>query len=175
LHNNCGIAHRDIKPENFLFEKKGDDCLDIKMIDFGLSKVLNNQVKVDPNDKNSKRNRMIEMGTMSSKAGTPAYVSPEVIAGNYNLDCDMWAAGCVLYVMIAGYPPFYGSNEIELASNIQKGIISFDGDVWKNSSRDVVNLINKLINKPSKRLSAEEALNHKWFKKIHKGEEVKEV
>jgi|TARA_B110001450_G_C17593250_1_gene469782 calcium-dependent protein kinase len=175
LHNNCGIAHRDIKPENFLFEKKGDDCLDIKMIDFGLSKVLNNQVKVDPNDKNSKRNRMIEMGTMSSKAGTPAYVSPEVIAGNYNLDCDMWAAGCVLYVMIAGYPPFYGSNEIELASNIQKGIISFDGDEWKNSSRDVVNLINKLINKPSKRLSAEEALNHKWFKKIHKGEEVKEV
>jgi calcium-dependent protein kinase len=175
LHNNCGIAHRDIKPENFLFEKKGDDCLDIKMIDFGLSKVLNNQVKVDPNDKNSKRNRMIEMGTMSSKAGTPAYVSPEVIAGNYNLDCDMWAAGCVLYVMIAGYPPFYGSNEIELASNIQKGIISFEGDEWKNSSRDVVNLINKLINKPSKRLSAEEALNHKWFKKIHKGEEVKEV
>ena len=145
------------------------------MIDFGLSKVLNNQVKVDPNDKNSKRNRMIEMGTMSSKAGTPAYVSPEVIAGNYNLDCDMWAAGCVLYVMIADYPPFYGSNEIELASNIQKGIISFDGDEWKNSSRDVVNLINKLINKPSKRLSAEEALNHKWFKKIHKGEEVKEV
>jgi calcium-dependent protein kinase len=175
LHNNCGIAHRDIKPENFLFEKKGDDCLDIKMIDFGLSKVLNNQVKIDPNDKDSKRNRMIEMGTMSSKAGTPAYVSPEVIAGNYNLDCDMWAAGCVLYVMIAGYPPFYGSNEIELASNIQKGIISFEGDEWKNSSRDVVNLINKLINKPSKRLSAEEALNHKWFKKIHKGEEVKEV
>ena len=88
------------------------------MIDFGLSKVLNNMIKVDPDDRNSKRNRMIEMGTMSSKAGTPAYVSPEVIAGNYNLDCDMWAAGCVLYVMVAGYPPFYGSNEIELASNI---------------------------------------------------------
>lgn len=41
LHSNCGIAHRDIKPENFLFERKGNDCLDIKMIDFGLSKVLN--------------------------------------------------------------------------------------------------------------------------------------
>jgi calcium-dependent protein kinase len=40
LHN-IGIAHRDIKPENFLFENKDDNCLEIKMIDFGLSKVLN--------------------------------------------------------------------------------------------------------------------------------------
>jgi len=46
LHG-VGIAHRDIKPENFLFDKKGDDCLDIKMIDFGLSKVLNTQLAVD--------------------------------------------------------------------------------------------------------------------------------
>lgn len=118
---------------------------------------------------------MIEMGTMSSKAGTPAYVSPEVLQGHYNLDCDMWAAGCVLYVMIAGYPPFYGSNEIELASNIMKGNIEFDGEAWRNVSRDAINLINKLINKPSKRLSAEEALKHKWFKKIFKGDEQKEV
>ena len=100
------------------------------MIDFGLSKVLNNQIPIDVNDKNSKRNRMIEMGTMCSKAGTPAYVSPEVIAGHYNVDCDMWAAGCVLYVMLAGYPPFYGANEIELKSNIVKGYIDFDGDEW---------------------------------------------
>lgn len=110
---------------------------------------------------------------MCSKAGTPAYVSPEVINGNYNLDCDMWAAGCVLYVMIAGYPPFYGANEIELKSNILKGYIEFDGDEWKHVSRDAINLINKLINKPQKRLTAEEALKHKWFKNQLK-DEVKE-
>ena len=104
------------------------------------------------------------MGTMCSKAGTPAYSSPEVMKGDYNLDCDMWAAGCVLYCMLAGYPPFYGANEIELKSNILKGFIEFDGDEWKNVSRDAVNLINKLITKPQKRLSAEDALKHKWFK-----------
>lgn len=103
---------------------------------------------MDPDDKESKRRRMIEMGTMCSKAGTPAYVSPEVIAGNYNFDCDMWAAGCVLYCLVGGYPPFYGANEIELKSNIMKGYIEFDGDEWKKVSRDAINLINKLINKP---------------------------
>jgi calcium-dependent protein kinase len=101
---------------------------------------------------------MIEMGTMSSGAGTPAYASPEVILGKYNIDCDLWAAGCVLYVMLAGYPPFYGDNEIELKQNILKGQIEFDGEEWQSVSRDAINLINKLINKPQKRLTAEEAL-----------------
>ena len=73
---------------------------------------------------------MIEMGTMSNKAGTPAYCSPEVLLGKYNIDCDMWAAGCVLYVMLAGYQPFNGANEIELKSNILNGYIEFDGDEW---------------------------------------------
>jgi len=117
---------------------------------------------------------MIEMGTMCCKAGTPAYVSPEVINGDYNIDCDMSAAGCVLYVMLAGYPPFYGANEIELKSNIMKGYIEFDGDEWKNVSRDAINLINKLINKPQKRLTADEALKHKWFKKQSKNKDSDE-
>lgn len=98
-----GIAHRDIKPENFLFETKAKDS-DLKIIDFGLSKILTKD------EKGGKKS----LERMDTKAGTPSYVSPEVLAGNYGIDCDMWSAGCVLYILLCGYPPFYGDDDYEL-------------------------------------------------------------
>ena len=99
-----GIAHRDIKPENFLFETKAKDS-DIKIIDFGLSKIL-----ASKEEGKGKKN----LERMDTKAGTPSYVSPEVLAGNYGIECDMWSAGCVLYILLCGYPPFYGDDDYEL-------------------------------------------------------------
>ena len=98
-----GIAHRDLKPENFIFETEGEDS-DIKIIDFGLSKIL----KQPGQDGFGK---VKDMGKMETKAGTPNYISPEVLAGNYGVECDMWSAGCVLYVLLCGYPPFYGDDD----------------------------------------------------------------
>lgn len=63
-----GICHRDLKPENFLLVTKKEDS-SIKLIDFGLSKVF------DPNSNNV---------SMKTKAGTPYYISPEILRGDYN-------------------------------------------------------------------------------------------
>jgi calcium-dependent protein kinase len=103
---------------------------------------------------------------MNTKAGTPCYISPEVLTGNYSIDCDMWSAGCMLYILLCGYPPFEGDDDYELCQQILKGRVEFDGDEWKDISKEAKSLINALICKPEKRLTAEESLQHKWFKKV---------
>jgi calcium-dependent protein kinase len=89
------IAHRDLKPENFLFLTKHDDS-PIKVIDFGLSKSFDQQ------------------SNMKTKAGTPYYISPEVLDGNYDQSCDVWSAGVILYILLSGVPPFYGDSDQEI-------------------------------------------------------------
>jgi len=110
-----GIAHRDIKPENFLFEGK-EDTSTLKIIDFGLSKILQKGAKPAGSNeqKKTKRAKMADLGKMNTKAGTPCYISPEVLTGNYGAECDMWSCGCMLYILLAGYPPFEGDDDYEL-------------------------------------------------------------
>lgn len=92
-----GIVHRDLKPENFLLETTDEVCR-IKIIDFGLSKIF------------SQRGART-IARFHTKAGTPFYISPEVLTGNYDEGCDMWSAGCILYCMLCGYPPFFADND----------------------------------------------------------------
>ena len=107
---------------------------------------------------------------MNTRAGTPNYISPEVLAGNYGVECDMWSAGCILYILLCGYPPFYGDDDQEILQMVSKGKFYFDGEEWDEVSKDAKDLIKKLICKPEKRLTAQEALEHKWMKKQMKGE-----
>ena len=79
------ICHRDIKPENFLFAAL-DRFSDIKIIDFGLATKFGDD-------------------QMHTVVGTPYYVAPEVLRGNYDQQCDVWSLGVLLYVILAGYPP----------------------------------------------------------------------
>ena len=103
---------------------------------------------------------------MKTRAGTPYYISPEVLTGNYDMSCDMWSAGCILYILLCGYPAFYGDDDQEILRMVQKGVFDFDGEEWEDVSGDAKDLIKKLITKPEKRLTAQEAINHRWVKTL---------
>ncbi len=79
-----GVVHRDIKPENIMLTKDGE----LKLIDFGLSQICKVRQK------------------MESIAGTPYYISPEVLDGHFDQKCDIWSLGVLLYVFMSGYLPF---------------------------------------------------------------------
>ena len=141
------IVHRDLKPENFLFESP-DENSDLKIIDFGLSKILDGG----------------RLQRMKTRAGTPYYISPEVLAGNYDMSCDMWSAGCMLYILLCGYPPFYGDNNQEILQMVSRGVFDYDGEEWDDISNEAKDLINKLITRPERRMTAAEALQHPWMR-----------
>ncbi len=101
---------------------------------------------------------------MKTKAGTPYYISPEVLTGNYDKQCDLWSAGCIMYILLCGYPPFYGDDDQEILRMVKKGAFDFDGEEWDEVSKDAKDLIKKLISKPERRLSAQESLDHSWIK-----------
>ncbi len=143
-HQN-NIVHRDLKPENILLEDKGNDSI-IKIIDWGCAKNFN---------KNEK---------LTNKDGTPYYIAPEVLEGNYDEKCDIWSCGVILYIMLCGYPPFDGESEEEILDKVKKGSFEFPKEEWKNISKDAIDLIEKMLTfESNKRISALECLRHNWF------------
>lgn len=104
---------RDLKPENFLFENNREGA-NIKVIDFGLSTSYLEQIKEA--DGRSKK----VLTKLKTCAGTSLYMAPEVIKKQYSHSCDLWSAGVILYIMLSGYPPFYGDNDMEVFEKILK-------------------------------------------------------
>ncbi|CAJ1370199.1 unnamed protein product [Effrenium voratum] len=147
MHENH-VCHRDLKPENFLFMTK--DPIEknfLKIIDFGLSC------------------KFIPAKPLSTKAGTPYYVAPQVLAGNYDQLSDLWSCGVIMYVLLCGYPPFFGDTDSEVLAKVRLGNFSFNPADWKNVSEDAKTLIRHLLKmNPKDRYTAEQALNHEWIK-----------
>jgi len=147
LHEN-NIVHRDLKPENFLMADTTANS-EVKLIDFGLSK----------------RN-LGGSDMMSTVVGTPYYVAPEVLKGNYGKECDIWSLGVIMYVFLCGYPPFEGDNNTAIFKNIMGAKLAFDPKEWKNISDDAKDLLNNMLERDSKkRFTADQALAHPWFKR----------
>lgn len=151
LHNK-GIIHRDLKLENILIDEDGY----LKIIDFGLAKILKNEEE-----------------TMTF-CGTPEYLAPEVIGNKgHHRAVDWWAVGVLIYEMLIGVTPFYNKNRNLMMSKIQFSKIIFpDRKKYKiDYTEEVKDLICKLLEKnKDKRLGtetdSEEILAHKWFKDI---------
>ena len=125
-----GIAHRDLKLENILFASEAPDS-PIKIIDFGFSVLLGKKDK----DKDSNDLKKFGFKRMKSKVGTLYYISPEIIKGNYDEKCDIWACGVILYILLCGYPPFTGNSDKEVYNIISQVKYDFNKPAWKNVSK----------------------------------------
>eukprot|EP00594_Rhizosolenia_setigera_P010387 CAMPEP_0178971696 /NCGR_PEP_ID=MMETSP0789-20121207/20481_1 /TAXON_ID=3005 /ORGANISM="Rhizosolenia setigera, Strain CCMP 1694" /LENGTH=953 /DNA_ID=CAMNT_0020658821 /DNA_START=120 /DNA_END=2981 /DNA_ORIENTATION=- len=148
-----GIVHRDLKLENFLFTNTNQDS-ELKMIDFGLSKHF-------------------KFGEVQHEAvGTPYTVAPEVIRGNYDERCDVWAIGVITYLLLSGDPPFGGCGGPEslmtVRSNILSGKFKFTPeDIWDKVSQQAKDFIKALlVTDPNKRPKAEGAQALPWIKEF---------
>jgi calcium-dependent protein kinase len=158
--HNQGIAHRDLKMENILFLDKTPDS-PIKVIDFGLSECVQlpeNLSKIISGENNN----MI----MTGSVGTPHYISPEALQGQYNQKCDLWSAGVILYAMLSGSFPFDGDTNKDIYKAIIKKKYDLKKDEWKNISDDAKDLISHLLCDEDKRYNAEMVLNHPWIVKM---------
>ena len=82
---------------------------------------------------------------MQTRAGTAFYMAPEVITRDYNNLCDMWSAGVILYVLLSGYPPFYGDSDKEILDAVIQGYYDFDDEVWDEVSAEAKDIIRKLL------------------------------
>jgi len=145
-----GITHRDLKPENILFESLKPDA-EIKLIDFGLSRKYAKDEK------------------MHTILGTPYYVAPEVLKGEYDEKCDIWSIGAMTYLMLCGDPPFTGSSNNEIFKKIVKNELKFNPYKWKNISHSAKDFVKWCLNKnASERPSASKAVTHNWFNNVLK-------
>lgn len=145
-HTQKQIVHRDLKPENFLYLNTDEDS-PIKIIDFGLSR-YDDQV----------------MGIMKTKVGTPYYVAPEVLNRQYTKSCDIWSIGVITYILLCGYPPFYGDSDTQIFQSVRTGIYDFPSPDWDTISQDAKDFIDALLQlDPKKRPTTEQALSSKWI------------
>lgn len=143
------IAHRDLKPENFLLaDNSGVASSLLKMTDFGLSKACP------------------VGGKLTSKSGTLTYAAPEVLKGDYTVQCDVWSLGVLTYVLLSGHPPFQGSPD-RISVQVMRGSYSFGGLRWSDVSDDAKDLISKMIVvNPDERLTAAQVFKHPWVEAL---------
>ena len=94
-------------------------------------------------------------------AGTPYYIAPEVLSGNYGKECDIWSLGVCIYQLLTGEMPFDGSSQAEVFGKIKKG----EFGIPPRLSDECKDLLKKMIVVDvSKRITARQALEHKWIK-----------
>lgn len=140
-----GVVHRDLKPENFIMISPKDPFT-LKIIDFGLSRTFNTGDKVlkeQPSDELNRKRKT--RAVLKTKAGTPFYIAPEVLSGNYSEKCDVWSAGVILYILLCGYPPFYGESNKQILEAVKQGKLDFSGAEWRDKSKESTELIQKMI------------------------------
>ncbi|CAM9707408.1 unnamed protein product [Scytosiphon promiscuus] len=143
-----GILHRDVKPENIMYTSRDSDAA-IKLTDFGLA-LLYPGASVTVQDDNL--------------VGTPGYVAPEVLTSRlYGPPCDVWACGVLMYILLAGYPPFFPTEDETLFDVIKQGKYYFHPDAWDQISSEAKDLVYKMLTVDTDdRATLPEVLDHPW-------------
>ncbi|XP_052006506.1 calcium/calmodulin-dependent protein kinase type II delta chain-like isoform X10 [Xyrauchen texanus] len=141
------IVHRDLKPENLLLASKMKGAA-VKLADFGLA------IEVQGDQQ-----------AWFGFAGTPGYLSPEVLRKDpYGKPVDIWACGVILYILLVGYPPFWDEDQHKLYQQIKAGAYDFPSPEWDTVTPEAKNLINQMLTiNPAKRITADQALKHPWI------------
>mmetsp|Transcript_8381 Transcript_8381/g.20776 ORF Transcript_8381/g.20776 Transcript_8381/m.20776 type:complete len:513 (+) Transcript_8381:89-1627(+) len=146
------MVHRDLKPENLIFvKKKPVDRTPMKVIDFGLAQKVEEGVP------------------LTSQKGSQYYIAPEVLKRSYGLECDMWSCGVIMFILLSGYPPFYGADEDSTYVEIKKGTLKFRSDYWAHISQAAKDLIAKMCQKDvNARIVAKQAVDDPWIQQYSK-------
>ncbi|XP_020902743.1 calcium/calmodulin-dependent protein kinase type II delta chain isoform X2 [Exaiptasia diaphana] len=141
------VVHRDLKPENLLLASKEKGAI-VKLADFGLA------IEVES-----------EKHGWYGFAGTPGYLSPEVLKREpYGRNVDLWACGVILYILLVGYPPFWDEDQHKLYAQIKAGAYDYPSPEWDTVTDEAKDLINSMLTvDQTKRIQAHEALRHPWI------------
>jgi calcium-dependent protein kinase len=151
--NHChakDIVHRDLKPENFIFTTKAKDA-EVMVIDFGLSCAVDIKHHMH----------------MHTRVGTPYYIAPEVLKKDYTAACDIWSLGVILYILLCGYPPFYGDTDPEIFARVKRGTFDFPVEEWGRVSTQAKQLIQSMLHLDMEvRPTAQQCIEHPWFAEV---------
>ncbi|KAJ9139937.1 hypothetical protein P3X46_030629 [Hevea brasiliensis] len=141
-----GVVHRDLKPENILLATKASSS-PIKLADFGLATYIN------PGQ------------NLHGTVGSPFYIAPDVLTGGYNQAADVWSAGVILYVLLSGTPPFWGKTKSRIFDAVRAADLRFPSIPWDWITESAKELVRGMLcTDPSRRLTAQQVLDHSWMK-----------
>ncbi|XP_007438671.1 ribosomal protein S6 kinase alpha-3 isoform X3 [Python bivittatus] len=146
-----GVVHRDLKPSNILYVDESGNPESIRICDFGFAKQLR-----------------AENGLLMTPCYTANFVAPEVLKRQgYDVACDIWSLGVLLYTMLTGYTPFANGPDDtpeEILARIGSGKFSLSGGYWNSVSETAKDLVWKMLHvDPHQRLTAAQVLRHPWI------------
>jgi len=145
MHNQ-NIIHRDLKPENLLLTSKDPKNAEVKLIDFGLAKVMHETVA-------------------SSFLGTKGYLAPEMLQRHsYDKAIDIWALGVIVFVLVCGCLPFDDDSSKISSESAARKKFALRFPKWAASlSPSAKDLLHNLLEiNPKTRYTADQALAHPW-------------
>uniref|UniRef100_A0A8C6XX57 non-specific serine/threonine protein kinase n=1 Tax=Naja naja TaxID=35670 RepID=A0A8C6XX57_NAJNA len=146
-----GVVHRDLKPSNILYVDESGNPESIRICDFGFAKQLR-----------------AENGLLMTPCYTANFVAPEVLKRQgYDVACDIWSLGVLLYTMLTGYTPFANGPDDtpeDILARIGSGNFSLSGGYWNSVSETAKDLVSQMLHvDPHQRLTAAQVLSHPWI------------